>query len=386
MDKLKKQIFIGLTVLLTAAAVALALLLNGVKSAKTPPQQPAADAVETPLPENKLRRTPADTDGKQPPQESAENGGKQQDPTAQQPPESAPETDLARFLDAKTLQTVEQKLQQGNWAEAHAVGMAYIINKHNIQAMRETKEYNQILTLRRNLSPQKQSPRTEPAPEAQPADPLEKQTVPAGNSAQPRKENSSSTSGILPRWEETPCTPELLPHANANGLSCRRGEAGFCAFFDNGRPYFCRTEDGLTEYILNKWSSSLTVLRKTPKGEPLFEHDYANGKLTRAKKYEGKNLVTTIWFNGGSLRLTQTNAAGKVLNKYYFYPGRSYIHYPDGNDMGEQNGEWEQKDGRIFMDGKPFFTLPAAHTAPDVCALFPGACAQPQTQAGQELL
>ncbi len=48
--------------------------------------------------------------------------------------------------------------------------------------------------------------------------------------------------------------------------------------------------------------------------------------------------------------------------------------------MGEINGPWELRDGRILMDGQPFYTLPEIKPAPDVCQLFAGACGPAQTQ------
>lgn len=177
-------------------------------------------------------------------------------------------------------------------------------------------------------------------------------------------------------WAETDCPPAFNADTNAR-LSCRESSSGICAFFENKRPFLCRTPDGQTEYRLNQWGSSVTVRHKTQSGEPVFEHYYADGKLARAAEYDAPgNRVTTVWFSGDSLRMTQTNSAGRVLHKYYFDPGKPYIHYPDGNDMGETNGPWEEKDGYVWTDGQPLFPLPQKDAAPDVCRIFSGACVQ----------
>lgn len=332
MNNTKKQIFISLVLVLIAAAAALIWLLSGKKTALGTQKAatPAAQEVQS------------------------------------------PEEALARLLDEETRQKVLEQIQSGTVSsETYAIGMAHIFNKHNAQAIRENHEYKELLNKLWKqyhpdvqTTPNKETAQPEPQPQTQP---------------QPAPE--------LPRWENVPCTPAQLPGINTNGLSCKKGDAGFCAFFDNGRPAFCRTKDGLTEYALNKWGSSVTVLHKTEKNEPLLARYYADGKLARAIQHdEANDTVTTVWFNNDSLRMTQTDFSGKVLHKYYFYPGKPYIHYPDGNDMGETNGPWEEKDGQIFTDGRPLFTLPERTAAPDVCGIFSGACAQPQTQAGQELL
>jgi len=331
---MKKQIFILLVLVLIAAAALLICLLNGKKTAADTPNAAA--------------------------------------PAAQAQKALSPEEELARLVDEETRQKVLEQIQNGAVPpEAYGIGMAYILNKHNVQAMRETNEYKEVLNkLWKQYHP-------------------DGQTYPDGETArpEPQRESVPEPAPEFPRWENVPCDPAQLPQINANGLSCKKGDAGFCAFFDSGRPAFCRTKDGLTEYALNKWGSSVTVLHKTEKNEPLLARYYADGKLARAAQHdEANHTVTTVWFSGDSLRMTQTDFSGKVLHKYYFYPGRPYVHYPDGNDMGETNGPWEEKDGQIFTDGRPLFTLPERTAAPDVCGIFSGACAQPQTQAGQELL
>ena len=54
--------------------------------------------------------------------------------------------------------------------------------------------------------------------------------------------------------------------------------------------------------------------------------------------------------------------------------------YPDGNDMGERNGTWQEKNGQIFIDGAFLCTLPQRTPAPDSCAVFAGACTAAQTE------
>lgn len=191
-------------------------------------------------------------------------------------------------------------------------------------------------------------------------------------------QNTPEPSAQAP-WTEGPCENAVLPPDSPQNLTCRWGEKGFCAFFQNGRPYFCRTNNAQMRYQLNQWGSSVTVTRKTPLGQPLFERYYANGKLSRATDYDEKNnLVTTVWFDGNSsFRLTQTDNNGKVLDKYYFTAGKPYVRYPGGNDMGEINGPWELKNEQIFTDGKPLYTLPGPKLAPDVCMIFNGYCPLP---------
>lgn len=177
-------------------------------------------------------------------------------------------------------------------------------------------------------------------------------------------------------WREETCDKAILPADAPNDLTCRWGEAGFCAFFKNGRPYFCRTKNAQTRYRLNEWGSSITVTRKTSNGRPTAERYYANGELSRATDYDlSTRSYITIWLDKGkSFRLTRIDTSGKILDKYYFTAGKPYVRYPGGNDMGEINGPWELKNGQIFTDGKPLYTLPGPKLAPDVCMIFNGYC------------
>lgn len=176
-------------------------------------------------------------------------------------------------------------------------------------------------------------------------------------------------------WTEDSCKEAGLPAGSPPNLTCRRGEAGFCAFFENGAPYFCQTKDGKTSYRLNKWGSSVTVTQKTPNGMILTERYYADGKLARATDYDNERNRTTLQFDSGNaLRLTKKDKNGKVLDTYYFFPKKAYVHYPNGNDMGETNGPWMVQNGLLFIDGKPFYKLPEQKLAPDVCMIFNGYC------------
>lgn len=180
----------------------------------------------------------------------------------------------------------------------------------------------------------------------------------------------------LDEWTEGPCETAALPAGNPPNLTCRKGAKGFCAFFENGAPYFCKTKDGKKSYLLNKWGSSITVTQKTANGQTVSEQYYANGEFSRATDYDlstGSHI--TIWLDkGNSFRLTRTDKSGKILDKYYFTAGKPYVRYQGGNDMGEINGHWELKNGLIFADGKPFYAIAAPKLAPDVCQIFNGYC------------
>lgn len=213
----------------------------------------------------------------------------------------------------------------------------------------------------------------ENSPAALPPIPATEEKIPPAAPAEPTLSHPPSA------WTEGPCENAVLPPDSPQNLTCRWGEKGFCAFFDNGRPFFCRTKNAQTRYQLNRWGTSITVTQKTPLGQPLTERYYANDQLSRATDYDEKNnLVTTVWFDGNSsFRLTQTDNNGKVLDKYYFTAGKPYVRYPGGNDMGEINGPWELKNEQIFTDGKPLYTLPGPKLAPDVCMIFNGYCPLP---------
>lgn len=342
MDKLKKQIFIGLAMLLVAAGVALVLLLNG--------------AQKTARQEEQIRQAAEQTTG----QDAAQANEKEAEKAPAQP---SPEEELAHLLDNETYSQVLSRIKTGHPpAVVLPIAITYITNKYNTQAIRDIREYQKLVEqIWLNYHPQAQQP-------AQP-----EQLAAAENS--PKEEQPRPQ---LNNWKNIPCVPELLPNQNINGLSCRESDQGFCAFFENGRPYFCQTKDSQEEYLLNKWGSSVTVTRRGPVEKTFY---YADGKLSRyTERNSYKRQVTQLWLSNGPLRMTQTDFNGKVLDKYYFPPNSPYIHYPGGNDMGEQNGPWEEKDGQIWTDGHLLLTLPDDSPAPDVCALFPGACVA-QTQA-----
>ena len=188
-------------------------------------------------------------------------------------------------------------------------------------------------------------------------------------------------------WKETDCASLPLPETEQGiTLTCRTSAAAFCAFFENGRPFYCRLTNGSLELQSNRWGSSLTLTRYDNALRPLFQRYYANGTLGRSVDFNyTKNQVTRVWMDKDQIRLYQENTSGKILNKFYFRPGKPYIQYPQGNDMGEKNGPWEEKDGRIYIDGVFLYTLPASRTQPDFCTLFAGVCRQ-GTQPAEELL
>ncbi len=188
-------------------------------------------------------------------------------------------------------------------------------------------------------------------------------------------------------WKETDCASLPLPKTEQGiTLTCHTSAAAFCAFFENGRPFYCRLTNGSLELQSNRWGSSLTLTRYDNALRPLFQRYYANGTLGRSVDFNyTKNQVTRVWMDKDQIRLYQENTSGKILNKFYFRPGKPYIQYPQGNDMGERNGPWEEKDGRIYIDGVFLYTLPASRTQPDFCTLFAGVCRQ-GTQPAEELL
>lgn len=176
-----------------------------------------------------------------------------------------------------------------------------------------------------------------------------------------------------PVWQEIDCAQLSLPKKTEEPLVCRKSQYDVCAFFKNGRPFFCQNEKGTLMYAANQWGSSQLIVHFDPDGTLLDENYYENGTL-KSSKENTSGVISQIWW-GPNLRLYQTDArTGRVLNKFYFNQGKPYVHYPDGNDMGERNGPWELKDGQIFMDGKPFYTLPKKTPLPDYCRLFAGAC------------
>lgn len=189
-----------------------------------------------------------------------------------------------------------------------------------------------------------------------------------------------------PAWTDTDCNALTIPPQNFGPLTCRQSQQAWCAFFENGRPYYCQNTEGTLVYLANKWASSQTLRHLDANGKLILENYYANGQLSRTQE-TNSGVTTQLWWDSAQLRLTQTDAqTGRTLNKFYFRQAAPFVQYPGGNDMGEINGEWELKDGKIFLDGAYFYTLPPQTPAPDVCALFSGVCASAKTQSEQELL
>lgn len=177
-------------------------------------------------------------------------------------------------------------------------------------------------------------------------------------------------------WQAIECASLSLPQQTQGRLICRRSEQAFCALFEkNGQIFYCKTQDGSLSHQSNIWGSSLTVTYYDSHARPLSQRYYANAELTRAVDFDyEQNQVARYWWDEDQIRFYQEDTRGKTLNKFYFRPGKPYIQYPDGNDMGERNGTWEQKDGQIFIDGAWLCTLPQRTPAPDSCAVFAGAC------------
>lgn len=347
MDKLKKRIFIILLLLLAAGLTALGILLTVLytpKTPRTPDNAPLADYIQE-IP----RPRPEKNFSAQPPYETTP------DEEAELELIRLEEEELKPFLPETSIAAI-QKLNQNPFTRTAAfmVGVNYFQQQYAKKEISEQELENKMSAFKKTLDRMWQR-RLKRSPDDASSPAVQEKTVP---------------------WKEDSCDKAVLPPGSPQDLTCRWGEAGFCAFFKNGNPYFCRTKNAQTRYKLNEWGSSVTVMQKTPLGQPLAERYYADGKLARATDYDGKNnLVTQIWFDGGdSFRLTQTDNTGRILGKYYFTAGKPYVHYPDGNDMGETNGSWELKNGRILMDGHPFYTLPEITPAPAICQIFAGAC------------
>lgn len=157
---------------------------------------------------------------------------------------------------------------------------------------------------------------------------------------------------------QTPADCPKNPPGTYTDLTCRQTEDGFCAFFANGKPFFC--QEGDVSYRTNTWGSALTVTRRSQNEQLLSERYYADGQLARAKDLDPQShTLTTVWFEPAQIRLTQTAPNGRVLDKFYFRPGKPFVRYPQGNDMGETNGTWSMDArNRLFLDGVYFYTLP----------------------------
>lgn len=352
MDKLKKRIFITLLLLLFTGMGGLCLLLTHVlRQHESPAEAPAQKITETE--QKQISAKPAT-------QTTADIPPSNDSTSAQLDEEALTRLELEElkpfFQDESHLKTV-WGLNKNAFTRrsAYAAGMNYFtqqLAKGEIsqqELTRKIQSYKETLDRmwRRRLD---NIPQEVPMPE-----PI--------------------TPDADDEWTEGPCEGAVFPAGNLQSFTCRTGAKGFCAFFENGAPYFCQTKDGKTAYQLNKWGSSVTVTQKTPSGMILAERYYADGKLARATDYDNEQNSTTLQFDGGNaLRLTKKDKSGKVLDKYYFFPKKAYVHYPDGNDMGETNGPWMVQNGLLFIDGKPFYKLPAQKLAPDVCMIFNGYC------------
>lgn len=356
MDKLKKRILLVLLLLLTAGLFGIGVLLRVLSQPKTHrPQHNDAPAdytqeISRPQPEENFAAQPYDD--------------KDPDYEAELELTRLEMEELKPFLPESSIGGI-QKLNQNPLARS----AAFMLGVNYFQQQYAKKEISEQ-ELKTKMSAFKET-----------LDRMWQRRAERNRMQEPRLESEPHGSGVQttsaqPTWTEGPCENAVLPPNSPQNLTCRWGDKGFCAFFDNGRPYFCRTNNAQTRYQLNRWGSSITVTQKTPLGQPLSERYYANDKLARATDYDAKNnLVTQVWFDGNnSFRLTQTDSNGKILDKYYFTAGKPYVRYPGGNDMGEINGPWEMKNGQIFTDGKPLYTLPGPKLAPDVCMIFNGYC------------
>ncbi len=183
-------------------------------------------------------------------------------------------------------------------------------------------------------------------------------------------------------WQNTDCAALPIPTQTQGTLTCRKTNKAFCALFEkNGQVFYCQTTDGTLSHQSNIWGSSLTVTRYDQTGRMLQQRYYAYGQLARAADFDYmQNNVWRFWWEDNQIRLTQQDVYGKIRNKFYFPFGKPYIHYPDGNDMGERNGVWEIKDGYIFIDGALLCPLPPRTPAPDSCTVFAGVCPAAQTE------
>lgn len=174
------------------------------------------------------------------------------------------------------------------------------------------------------------------------------------------------------------CKEKNFPTPNpAEEITCRQTQQAYCAFFPNGKPFYCAGKDGKLVHHLNKWGSSLTVSTYDDSGRQTTERYYAYGKMTRGADYDHQAQVLTRfwWDEDGQIRLYRYNFNGRVLDKYYFRAGKQYVRYPDGNDMGETNGPWTLRGNTLVLDGKDFYTLPDNTSPPaDTCRLFTPLC------------
>ncbi len=192
-----------------------------------------------------------------------------------------------------------------------------------------------------------------------------------------------------PQWTDAECSKLNLPGNKFEGLYCKKNTAdsSYCSFFENGRFFYCEKKDnsGRVSYILNRWGSSLTQNDDNAEGQPLKEAYYAYGKLARFTEYDYKaGLVYKVWLDSSQTRLNIADVKGNIIDKFYFRDGKPYVRYPGGNDMGEVNGEWNLKDGKIFIDGVFLYSLPKEVSAPDLCSVFKGVCPEEASAPGKD--
>lgn len=198
-------------------------------------------------------------------------------------------------------------------------------------------------------------------------------------SQQPSEQATVSVAPSAPTLlQPMDCKSVSLPTPNpVEEVTCVQTDTSFCAFFPNGKPFYCATKDGKRVHRLNKWGSSLTVSHFDEKGQQLDELYYAYGKMTRGADYDNQARVLTRfwWDEDGQIRVYRYDFNGRVLDKYYFRKGQQYVRYPNGNDMGEMNGPWQLQGQTIFTDNRAFYVLPDnLQPAPDTCALFTPLC------------
>lgn len=216
-----------------------------------------------------------------------------------------------------------------------------------------------------------------------PATPSAQNTIlpPAPQTAQEASFVASEAQPPL-AWHAADCAALPIPAQTQGTLTCRKTDQAFCALFEkNGSVFYCQTLDGTLSHQSNIWGSSLSVKKYDQTGRLLQERYYAYGQLARAANFDyANNIVLRFWWEEDQIRLDQQDTHGKTLNKFYFRTGKPYVQYPDGNDMGERNGTWQEKNGQIFIDGAFLCTLPQRTPAPDSCAVFAGACTAAQTE------
>ena len=97
--------------------------------------------------------------------------------------------------------------------------------------------------------------------------------------------------------------PKNLPGTYTD-LTCRQTADGFCAFFANGKPFFC--QEGPVSYRTNTWGSALTVTRRAQDKQLLSERYYADGQLARAQELDPQTAA--CWTNFISARASLSSA------------------------------------------------------------------------------